>query len=152
MRTERQTSSPSSRSRSRNVMRRNTGWSCSSVQALPTSTASTRSDVPAARSGECSSPPSTPRRKTAHDLPVHTVGGFFFYSPSHPRCAQTRGQLPAGQTAHERVKTVGTYRQPAAHARPQIRLGPRRQRRKTHLASPHLRSTPFHLQSYYAFG
>lgn len=81
-------------------------------------------------------------KKTAHDLPVHTVGGFFFYAPSHPRCAQPRGQLPAGQTAHERVKTVGTYRQPAAHARPQIRLGPRRQRRKTHLASPHLRS-PF---------
>ena len=80
------------------------------------------------------------------------LGEAVYTPPSHPRCAQPRGQLPAGQTAHERVKTVGTYRQPAAHARPQIRLGPRRQRRKTHLASPHLRSTPFHPQSYYAFG
>ena len=83
---------------------------------------------------------------------LRRFGRSRLYAPSHPRCAQPRGQLPAGQTAHERVKTVGTYRQPAAHARPQIRLGPRRQRRKTHLASPHLRSTPFHLQSYYAFG
>ena len=83
---------------------------------------------------------------------LRRFGRSRLYAPSHPRCAQSRGQLPAGQTAHERVKTVGTYRQPAAHARPQIRLGPRRQRRKTHLASPHLRSTPFHLQSYYAFG
>ena len=83
---------------------------------------------------------------------LRRFGRSRLYAPSHPRRAQPRGQLPAGQTAHERVKTVGTYRQPAAHARPQIRLGPRRQRRKTHLASPHLRSTPFHLQSYYAFG
>ena len=73
---------------------------------------------------------------------LRRFGRSRLYAPSHPRCAQPCGQLPAGQTAHERVKTVGTYRQPAAHARPQIRLGPRRQRRKTHLASPHLRS-PF---------
>ena len=72
---------------------------------------------------------------------VNTVGGFSFCALSRPWCTQPRGQLPAGQTAHERVKTVGTYRQPAAHARPQIRLGPRRQRRKTHLASPHPHSS-----------
>ena len=125
-------------------MRRSTGWSCFSVQALPTSPALTRSDVPAARSGGSSSPPSTPRRKTAHDLPVHTVGGFFFCAPSRPWCTQPRGQLPPRQAAHERVEAVGAHRQPAAHARPQIRLFPRRQRRKTHLASPHPRpSFPF---------
>ncbi len=59
--------------------------------------------------------------------------------PSHPRCTQARGQLPPRQAAHERVKAVGAHRQPAARARPQIRLSPRRQRRKTHLASPHPR-------------
>ena len=70
------------------------------------------------------------------------LGEAVYMRPSHPRCAQPRGQLPPRQAAHERVKAVGTHRQPAAHARPQIRLFPRRQRRKTHLASPHPRS-PF---------
>ena len=68
------------------------------------------------------------------------LGEAVYTRPSHPRCAQPRGQLPPRQAAHERVKAVGTHRQPAAHARPQIRLFPRRQRRKTHLASPHPRS------------
>ena len=119
MRTERQTSSPSSRSRSRNVMRRNTGWSCSSVQALPTSTASTRSDVPAARSGECPSLPSTPRRKTAHDLPARPHRGrVFLLRPSRSRCTQPLRQLPARQAAHQRVETVGAHRQSAMRTRP----------------------------------
>ena len=126
-------------------MRRSTGWSCFSVQALPTSLALTRSDVPAARSGGPSSPPSTPQRKIARDPSrPHRGRVFLLRAPSHPRCAQARGQLPPRQAAHERVKAVGAHRQPAAHARPQIRLGPRRQRRKTHLTSPHPRpSFPF---------
>ena len=68
------------------------------------------------------------------------LGEAVYTRHSHPWCAQPRGQLPPRQAAHERVKAVGTHRQPAAHARPQIRLFPRRQRRKTHLASPHPRS------------
>ena len=95
--------------------------------------------------GKCTelrSPPSTPRRKTAHDPPAHTVGGFLLLRPpSRSRCAQARGQLPPRQAAHERVKAIGTHRQPAVRARPQVRIFPRRQRRKTHLASPHLHSS-----------
>ena len=86
-------------------------------------------------------------------IPITRLGGRYFSlrAPSHPRCAQARGQLPPRQAAHERVKAVGAHRQPAAHARPQIRLGPRRQRRKTHLASPHPRPS-FPFAKYYAFG
>ena len=100
--------------------------------------------LPAGTFGPCAAFHSRGRLASPSLAPplLRRFGRSRLYAPSHPRCAQPRGQLPAGQTAHERVKTVGTYRQPAAHARPQIRLGPRRQRRKTHLASPHLRS-PF---------
>lgn len=95
------------------------GWSCSSVQALPTSTASTRSDVPAARSGECPSPPSTPRRKTAHDLPARPHRGrVFLLRPLRSRCTQPLRQLPARQAAYQRVETVGAHRQPAMRTRP----------------------------------
>lgn len=80
---------------------------------------STRSDVPAARSGECSSPPSTPRRKTAHDLPARPHRGrVFLLPPSRSRCAQPLRQLPARQAAHQRVETVGAHRQPAMRTRP----------------------------------
>ena len=128
-------------------MRRSTGWSYSSVQALPTSPALTRSNVPAARSGGSSLSPSTPQRKIARDPSrPHRGRVFLLRAPSHPRCAQARGQLPAGQAPTSVSKAVGAHRQPAAHARPQIRLGPRRQRRKTHLASPHRVPPPFRLR------
>ena len=67
--------------------------------------------------------------------------GFCCSAPSRSRCAQARGQLPPRQAAHERVKAIGAHRQPAVRARPQVRIFPRRQRRKTHLASPHLHSS-----------
>ena len=67
--------------------------------------------------------------------------GFCCSAPSRSRCAQARGQLPPRQAAHERVKAIGAHRQPAVRARPQVRIFPRRQRRKTHLASPHPHSS-----------
>ena len=51
-------------------------------------------------------------------LPVHTVGGFFFYPPLRSRCAQPLRQLPARQAAYQRVETVGAHRQPAMRTRP----------------------------------
>ena len=100
--------------------------------------------LPAGTVGPCAAFPSRGRLASPSLAPplLRRFGRSRLYAPSHPRCAQPRGQLPPRQAAHERVKAVGTHRQPAAHARPQIRLFPRRQRRKTHLASPHPRS-PF---------
>ena len=82
------------------------------------------------------------REEKPHMIRPPTVwAGFCCSAPSRSRCAQARGQLPPRQAAHERVKAIGAHRQPAVRARPQVRIFPRRQRRKTHLASPHPHSS-----------
>lgn len=82
------------------------------------------------------------REEKPHMIRPPTVwAGFCCSAPSRSRCAQARGQLPPRQAAHERVKAIGAHRQPAVRARPQVRIFPRWQRRKTHLASPHPHSS-----------
>ena len=82
------------------------------------------------------------REEKPHMIRPPTVwAGFCCSAPSRSRCTQARGQLPPRQAAHERVKAIGAHRQPAVRARPQVRIFPRRQRRKTHLASPHPHSS-----------
>ena len=81
------------------------------------------------------------REEKPHMIRPHRGRVFAAPPPSRSRCAQARGQLPPRQAAHERVKAIGAHCQPAVRARPQVRIFPRRQRRKTHLASPHPHSS-----------
>ena len=86
--------------------------------------------------------PGKPPNKIANPPPVRSADGFFVRLRSRLHLgAQPLRQLPPRQAAHERVKAIGAHRQPAVRARPQVRIFPRRQRRKTHLASPHPHSS-----------
>ena len=93
----------------------------------------------------------TAKKKPHMIRPPTPWAGFAAPPPSRSRCAQARGQLPPRQAAHERVKAIGAHRQPAVRARPQVRIFPRRQRRKTP-SHRRIRIPPFRLQNYYAFG
>lgn len=119
--------------------------------ALPTSTASTRSDVPAARSGECSSPPSTPRRKTVHDLPARPHRGRVFFYPPHAPGAHSRcRQLPARRLPHSASKqSAHTVSPPCAHghryASAHSGSGAK------HTSHRRICITPFRLRIFYSF-
>ena len=105
--------------------------------------------------GKCTelrSPPSTPRRKTAHDPPAHTMGGVLLLRPPHApgalrRAASSRRDRPPTSVSKQSAHTVSP---PCAH-------GPRYASSHAgsgakHTSHRRIRIPPFRLQNYYAFG
>ena len=63
--------------------------------------------------------PGKPPNKIANPPPVRSADGFFVRLRSRLDLgAQPLRQLPARQTAYQRVETVGAHRQPAMRTRP----------------------------------
>ena len=97
-------------------------------------------------------PPSTPRRKTAHDPPAHTVGGFLLLRPPHApgalrRAASSRRDRPPTSVSKQSAHTVSPpcahgHRYASSHAGSGAK----------HTSHRRIRIPPFRLQNYYAFG
>ena len=98
------------------------------------------------------SPPSTPRRKTAHDPPAHTVGGFLLLRPPHApgalrRAASSRRDRPPTSVSKQSAHTVSPpcahgHRYASSHAGSGAK----------HTSHRRIRIPPFRPQNYYAFG
>ena len=97
-------------------------------------------------------PPSTPRRKTAHDPPAHGVGGFLLLRPPHApgalrRAASSRRDRPPTSVSKQSAHTVSPpcahgHRYASSHAGSGAK----------HTSHRRIRIPPFRLQNYYAFG
>ena len=96
--------------------------------------------------------PSTPRRKTAHDPPAHTVGGFLLLRPPHApgalrRAASSRRDRPPTSVSKQSAHTVSPpcahgHRYASSHAGSGAK----------HTSHRRIRIPPFRPQNYYAFG